>query len=251
MRTTACGCGLVALLALAGCYDSSVAYGPPAPPVRESSRPVEAPAPPVKPAEPEESAAVAEKVETVEPKIAQVSVETAKPPAASEAAPLPPGVGPPMPTGEPLPGGVRILVPERTLATDPGTGALRASFDDLDLLKVLNMDPVTADAAEKMPQWLKDLNGKQVILRGYMKPDFIAEGLTRFIFVRDTGLCCFGPVPRIYDMVQVKLKEGTTTEYIELRPFDVVGTFRIEMMTLDEEIYGLYFFDDARIIRRR
>ena len=109
----------------------------------------------------------------------------------------------------------------------------------------------TADAAEKMPQWLKDLNGKQVILRGYMKPTFSAEGLTRFIFVRDTSLCCFGPVTRIYDMVQVELQEGTTTDYIELRPFDVVGTFRIEMLTLDDMIAGLYFFEDARIIRRR
>ena len=248
MRITACGCGLVALLALTGCHDTSIAYGPPAPPPRTADKPVEKPAPQVKP---DEAPSAEPAAETAGPTVAQVSVETAKPPAGPETAPLPPGVGPPIPKGEPLPGGVRILVPEKKLPTDPATGALRASFDDLDLLKVLNMDPVTKDAAEKMPQWLKDLNGKQVILRGYMKPDFIAEGLTKFIFVRDTGLCCFGPVPRIYDMVQVQLKEGTTTDYIELRPFDVVGTFRIEMMTLDDEIYGLYFFDDARIIRRR
>jgi hypothetical protein len=72
------------------------------------------------------------------------------------------------------------------------------------------------------------------------------------MLVRDTGLCCFGPKGKIYDMIAVTLKPGTTTEYIELRPFDVVGRFRIECAMIEDEglIYQLYLLDDAQIIQR-
>ncbi len=39
-------------------------------------------------------------------------------------------------------------------------------FDDIDLLKVLNMDPVTPDAVEKMPSWLRSLDGRRVRFAG-------------------------------------------------------------------------------------
>lgn len=141
---------------------------------------------------------------------------------------------------------------DRVFTVEGPNGALRISYDDLDLLKLLRMDPVTADCVEKMPGWLMGLNGKQVRLRGYMKPALVTTDIPQFTFVKDTGLCCFGPKGKIYDMVTVTLKEGTTTDYIELRPFDVVGTFRIEVVQLDPggELWGLYFIDDAQILRK-
>lgn len=130
--------------------------------------------------------------------------------------------------------------------------ALRVGFDDLDLLKILRMDPVTADCVDRMPAWLRGLDGKTVRIRGFMKPGLLLEGIPQFMFVRDTGLCCFGPKGKIYDMIAVTLKEGTTTNYIELRPFDVVGKFRIELLQLEDDgtIFGLYYIDDARIIQK-
>jgi hypothetical protein len=141
---------------------------------------------------------------------------------------------------------------ERTFAVEGPDGALRVGFDDLDLLKVLKMDPVTPDCAEKMPEWLKGLNGRTVRIRGYMKPGLLLTGIPQFMCVRDTGLCCFGPKGKIYDMIAVTLKGGTTTDYIELRPFDVVGKFRIEVLQLDDDgtIYGLYYIDDAVILQK-
>lgn len=131
--------------------------------------------------------------------------------------------------------------------------ALRVGYDDLDLLKLLKMDPVTPDCIEKMPSWLRALDGKTVRIRGFMKPGLLMEGIPQFTFVRDTGLCCFGPAGKIYDLIAVTLKEGTTTSYIELKPFDVVGKFRIELLQLegDDEIFGLYYIDDARIIQKK
>lgn len=141
---------------------------------------------------------------------------------------------------------------DRVFAEEGPEGALRISYDDLDLLKILKMDPVTPDCVEKMPDWLLALKGKTVRIRGFMKPGLLLSGIPQFMLVRDTGLCCFGPKGKIYDMVAVTLKPGTTTEYIELRPFDVVGTFRIELLQLEEDgtIFGLYYIDDAVILQK-
>ena len=140
----------------------------------------------------------------------------------------------------------------REFVVEGTENALRVSFDDLDLLKVMRMDPVTPDCVDKMPAWLRGLDGKTVRIRGFMKPGLILQGIPQFMFVRDTGLCCFGPKGKIYDMIAVTLKEGTTTDYIELRPIDVVGKFRIELLQLEDDgtIFGLYYIDDARIVQK-
>ena len=139
----------------------------------------------------------------------------------------------------------------RTFVAEGPNDALRIGFDDLDLMKLINMEPVTSDCVEKMPGWLRDLNGKQVRIRGYMKPSGLAEGIPEFVFVRSTDLCCFGPKGKVYHLIAVKLKAGTTTDYIELKPFDVAGKFRIEKIELDDGlIFLLYHIDDATIIRK-
>lgn len=151
------------------------------------------------------------------------------------------------------PAGTPAELPQsRTFRPEGAEQALRITYDDLDLLKWLQMDPVTPDCVEKMPEWLRGLNGKKVRLRGFMKPHEISTGFRRFIFVKDTGLCCFGPAGKIYDLIQVTLLKGTTTDYIELTPFDVIGTFRIEVAALDDtqEVYELFHIDDARIVRK-
>jgi hypothetical protein len=150
------------------------------------------------------------------------------------------------------PGAPGDLPQARTFRPEGVEQALRITYDDLDLLKWLRMDPVTPDCTEKMPAWMRDLNGKKVRLRGFMKPHEISTGFRRFIFVKDTGLCCFGPAGKIYDLIQVTLQKGTTTDYIELTPFDVIGTFRIEIAALDDtqEVYELFHIDDAKIVRK-
>jgi hypothetical protein len=162
----------------------------------------------------------------------------------------PGGVVPASPTAEPLPGGPRLLVPERTFRLEGRPRALRVTYDDLDLLRVLNMgDPLPSKETvlEMMPGWLKELDGKTVRLRGFMYPAYEQE-LSAFILTRDTGVCCFGPNPKVYYLVGVKLKEGTRTRYIENRPFDVVGTFHIVPVYTDGQWYQLYKMSDAVVI---
>lgn len=146
---------------------------------------------------------------------------------------------------------VELLVPEKTFQRDAKTKGLRVSYDDLDLLKVLNLDPVTENAVDLMPEWLKGLDGQQIRIRGFMFPTFEAEGLERFVLARDNQICCFGRDPKVYDLVQVDMRSGKTTNYIPAtRAFDVIGRFKIEMVSVDGKPYGLYSIQDAEVIDR-
>jgi len=158
-------------------------------------------------------------------------------------------MGQPIPTfGKGPPKEIKLLVPNKDFVRDPQHDALRVTFDDIDLLKTLNMEPVPLDALEYFPEWLKNLDGKRIILRGWMFPAGRDDGISTFMFVRDSGLCCFGSNPKIYDKLAVTMREGVTTKYIEGRPFDVVATLRIDPEILDDEWWWLFHLDDALVI---
>lgn len=144
---------------------------------------------------------------------------------------------------------VTLLIPDKKFNTE-GKGAeqaLRVSFDDFDLLKVLNMEPVTEDAPSRMPKWLKDLDGKRIRVRGFMFPPFEEEDIPVFTLARDNQICCFGRNPLVYDLVDVFMRRGETTDYIQNRPFDVVGVFHIGDSIVPGELYSM---DDAVVIDR-
>ncbi len=151
---------------------------------------------------------------------------------------------------EPKPEGIQLLVPQREFKTEGPQNALRVSYDDLDLLKVLNMEPVPEDALKHFPSWLKALDGQRVRLRGFMYPTFQATGIDQFVLARDNQICCFGRNPKVYDLVSVQMRDNVTTDYIQNRPFDVVGTFRIDLLAEGGKPMGLYWLEDSVVINK-
>jgi hypothetical protein len=145
---------------------------------------------------------------------------------------------------------VEVLVRHRVFRVEGPEGAMRVTYDDFDLLKVLNMDPVTPEAPDLMPGWLKDLSGQRIRVRGFMYPPFQETGLRGFVLARDNQICCFGRNPKVYDLVAVTMRDGVTANYIANRPFDVVGIFRIEPAAEEGKLYELYKIDDALVIDR-
>ena len=143
---------------------------------------------------------------------------------------------------------IQLLIPEKSFRRERGTDAVRISYDDIDLLKILNMEPVPPNAAEYFPEWLESLNGKHIRIRGWMYPTFVSEGLTSFTLARDNGICCFTKMPKIYDVIFVKLEGGQTSRYIDQRPFDVEGTFRIDNESDGSELPRLYKIENARVL---
>lgn len=116
------------------------------------------------------------------------------------------------PAAEPKPQGIQLLVPHREFKVEGPQNALRVSYDDLDLLKVLNMEPVPEDALKHFPSWLKALDGQRVRVRGFMYPTFQATGIDQFVLARDNQICCFGRNPKVYDLVSVQMRDGVTTD---------------------------------------
>lgn len=161
-----------------------------------------------------------------------------------------PGTPSTITAAEPKPGGIQLLVPEREFKTEGPQNALRVSYDDLDLLKVLNMEPVPEDAVKHFPSWLKALDGRKVRVRGFMYPTFQATGIDQFVLARDNQICCFGRNPKVYDLVSVQMKERETTDYIQNRPFDVIGTFRIDLIAEGGKPMGLYWLEDSIVINK-
>ncbi|HET6423807.1 MAG TPA: hypothetical protein VFG20_09005 [Planctomycetaceae bacterium] len=153
-------------------------------------------------------------------------------------------------TAEPKPGGIQVLVPHREFKVEGPQNALRVSYDDLDLLKVLNMEPVPEDAVAHFPSWLKALDGQRLRVRGFMYPTFQATGIDQFVLARDNQICCFGRNPKVYDLVSVQMRDGVTTDYIQNRPFDVVGTFRIDLVAEGGKPMGLYWLEDSVVINK-
>lgn len=163
----------------------------------------------------------------------------------------PPGnPGPTTTTADAVPRQIELLVPERTFAKEGREKAWRVSYDDLDLLKILNMEPVPTNATEYFPTWLENLNGQTIRLRGFMYPNFLSSGIEQFVLARDNQICCFGRDPKIYDLVAVTMLPGKTTDYIPNRPFDVIGTFRIELLEEEGKLLGLYWLENAQVIDR-
>ncbi len=154
------------------------------------------------------------------------------------------------PGEKPQPREVKLLVPFKDFRKEGPEDAIRVSYDDIDLLKVLNMEPVTPEAPKLMPSWMKELDGKRIRIRGFMYPPHAETGLEHFVLARDNQICCFGRDPKIYDVFGVKLREGVTTDYIQSRPFDVVGVFHIVPDAIDGDLIRLYEIDDAVVIEK-
>lgn len=145
---------------------------------------------------------------------------------------------------------IQLLVPQKRFRRERPSEAVRVSYDDIDLLKVLNMEPVPPDAVQHFPEWLKSLDGKLVRIRGFMFPTYVATGLKEFALARDNGICCFVRQPKIYDIMTVQLAEGETTDYIANRPFDVEGIFRIDPDADQSELSRLYRIEQAKVLEK-
>ena len=128
---------------------------------------------------------------------------------------------------------VQVLVPTRTFRNEGES--LRVSYDDIDLLKVLNMDPVLPDPQNYMPAWLKSLDGRPHSHPGLHVSDVSANGRACVRARPRQSDLLLRANPKIYDVFDVVLKEGATTNCIPNRPFDVVGVFHIRPEAEDGE----------------
>ncbi|NCA11785.1 hypothetical protein EBR56_08245, partial [bacterium] len=116
-------------------------------------------------------------------------------------------------------------------------GFVRATYA---LLQPLPGDPPTA-----IPDSARELDGRDVLLKGYMYPGSRQEGIVQFLLVRDQGDCCFGGNPKITDRVLVQLRDKKGIEFSP-RLRKIAGRFAVRptgTAALDGGV--LYHLEDA------
>lgn len=87
-------------------------------------------------------------------------------------------------------------------------GYLRVNFPN----EISKHEFIYYGSSRRLHEKVAPLIGQKVFLKGYMYNLEKLTGLKEFVFLKDNGECCFGGEPKPFDMMVVKMPEGTTTD---------------------------------------
>lgn len=107
------------------------------------------------------------------------------------------------------------------------------------------LQPLDGDPPDAVPDSARVVDGRNVLLKGYMYPGKQQQGITQFLLVRDQGDCCFGGNPKITDRVLVQLRDPQGIPFSP-RLTKIAGRFAIRpagTAALDGGV--LYHLEDA------
>lgn len=108
------------------------------------------------------------------------------------------------------------------------------------------LQPLDGDPPDAVPDTALAMNGRDVLLKGYMYPGKQQRGIVEFLLVRDQGDCCFGGNPKITDRVLVRMADPQGIEFSG-RLRKIAGRFVVRptgTTALDGGV--LYHIEDAR-----
>ena len=113
-------------------------------------------------------------------------------------------------------------------------------FDDLEF----EIEPDQDYEPEMLTDKIRKLDGKKVILRGFMDSSsiFQRKGIKQFVLIRDNSICCFGPGAKIYHNVQIDMDGKASAEFPGLKPMEIEGKFSIKPWTNpgDGKVYSVF-----------
>ena len=113
-------------------------------------------------------------------------------------------------------------------------------------LSYAELQPLPGDPPDAVPDTALAVNGRDVLLKGYMYPGKQTQGIRQFLLVRDQGDCCFGGNPKITDRVLVQLAEPAGIDFTP-RLVKLAGKFHVRPAGAPEIGGGvLYHLEDAR-----
>lgn len=117
-------------------------------------------------------------------------------------------------------------------------GTADVSFDSLKF----DIQPDEPYVDGMLPEAIQRLDGRQVVIRGFILPGSVYRdsGIKQFVLIRDNQQCCFGPGAKLYHNMQVELQEGKTTRFSTF-PVTVKGEFHIRPWHApDGKCYSVY-----------
>ena len=125
-------------------------------------------------------------------------------------------------------------------------GVRDITFDDIEF----DIEPDEDYEPEMLTDKIRELDGKKVIIRGFMDSSgiFATKGIKQFVLIRDNSICCFGPGAKIYHNIQIDMDEGKTTEFPGLKSMQVDGVFSIRPWKNlgDGKVYSVFHIQASR-----
>jgi hypothetical protein len=103
----------------------------------------------------------------------------------------------------------------------------------------------------QVPAGIRRLDGKKVVLTGYMLPLKLENGLaTEFFFLSSPTLCCYGVVPEVNEWMHVKMRqEGLPA--IQDVPMFLAGRLRVRARWEEGYLVGIYELEGDGLLKMR
>ncbi len=102
--------------------------------------------------------------------------------------------------------------------------------------KIVTFDELTAwpyeDGLKGMPKNVRELDGKKVLMTGFMLPIDEVQNIKEFLLVQSLWACCYGQPPDINGIVRVVMPKGKTSDYF-FDPLKITGRFKVESTVIE------------------
>lgn len=109
--------------------------------------------------------------------------------------------------------------------------------------KLLTFEEISSwvyrDGLEDMPPEVKALDGKTVMMIGFMLPINKIEDIDEFLLVQSLWACCYGQPPDLNGIVRVVMTDDNTVDY-QIDPVRMVGKFKIEAYEEDGFVVDIF-----------
>jgi hypothetical protein len=108
---------------------------------------------------------------------------------------------------------------------------------------------VKPDPADKfIPDYIKSLDGKKVIIKGFMIPLLVKEGkVAELLLMRNQSTCCYGVPPKITEFISVKMT-GKGVPALMDTPVSLEGTLRVGTARENGFITEIYQMDGEKLV---
>jgi hypothetical protein len=114
--------------------------------------------------------------------------------------------------------------------------------------QITNRTAAVDEADKYIPADIKGLDGKKVVIRGFMLPLKVeVEKATEFLIMRNQGACCFGTMPKMNELVSV-ITKGKGVEPIMDQPVSITGTLHVGTLRDNGYVVGLYRMDGEKMV---
>ena len=132
---------------------------------------------------------------------------------------------------------------EQMLAAEKKLQAMIADGKIAGVDQVLPFEQLTAwpytDGLNGMPDDVRQLDGKKVLMLGFMLPIDEVQNIREFLLVESLWSCCYGEPPNIHGLVRCTMPKDQRIDY-QFEPLKIVGTLRVAATQEDGYVVDIY-----------